>query len=38
VIGAVIIHNNVSIWYNAVIRGDYEPITILEDTNIRTAS
>ncbi|HSC33742.1 MAG TPA: gamma carbonic anhydrase family protein [Thermodesulfobacteriota bacterium] len=35
VIGSVIIHNNVSIWYNAVIRGDYEPIIILEDTNIQ---
>ncbi len=35
VIGSVIIHNNVSIWYNAVIRGDYEPIAILEDTNIQ---
>lgn len=35
VIGSVIIHNNVSIWYNVVIRGDYEPITILEDTNIQ---
>lgn len=35
VIGSVIIHNNVSIWYNAVVRGDYEPITILDDTNIQ---
>ena len=35
VIGSVIIHNNVSIWYNAVIRGDNEPITILDDTNIQ---
>ncbi|KAB2832651.1 MAG: gamma carbonic anhydrase family protein, partial [Candidatus Dadabacteria bacterium] len=35
VIGSVIIHNNVSIWYNAVIRGDYEPITIMDDTNIQ---
>lgn len=35
VIGSVIIHNNVSIWYNAIIRGDNEPITILYDTNIQ---
>lgn len=35
VIGSVIIYNNVSIWYNAVLRGDYEPITILENTNIQ---
>lgn len=35
VIGSVVIHNNVSIWFGAVLRGDYEPITILEDTNIQ---
>lgn len=35
VIGSVIIHNNVSVWYNAVIRGDNDPITIHEDTNIQ---
>lgn len=35
VIGSVVIHNNVSIWFNAVLRGDYEPITIHEDTNIQ---
>ncbi|MEQ9618310.1 MAG: gamma carbonic anhydrase family protein [Deltaproteobacteria bacterium] len=35
VIGSVIIHNNVSIWFNAVLRGDHDPITILEDTNIQ---
>ncbi len=35
VIGSVIIHNNVSIWYNAVIRGDNEYIAILENTNIQ---
>lgn len=35
VIGSVIIHNNVSIWFNAVIRGDNDPITIGEDTNIQ---
>lgn len=35
VIGSVIIHNNVSIWFNAVLRGDHDPITIHEDTNIQ---
>lgn len=35
VIGSVIIHNNVSVWFNAVIRGDNDPITIGEDTNIQ---
>ncbi len=34
-IGSVIIHNDVSIWFNAVIRGDHEPITIDEGTNIQ---
>lgn len=34
-IGSVIIHNNVSIWYNTVLRGDHDPITILENTNIQ---
>ena len=35
VIGSVIIHNNVSIWFNVVIRGDNDPITIGEGTNIQ---
>jgi carbonic anhydrase/acetyltransferase-like protein (isoleucine patch superfamily) len=35
VIGSVIINNNVSIWFNAVIRGDNEPIEIGENTNIQ---
>jgi carbonic anhydrase/acetyltransferase-like protein (isoleucine patch superfamily) len=35
VIGSVIINNNVSIWFNAVIRGDNEPIEIDENTNIQ---
>ena len=35
VIGSVIIHNDVSIWFNAVIRGDNDPITIGEGTNIQ---
>jgi len=35
VIGSVTIHNNVSIWFNAVIRGDNDPVTIGEGTNIQ---
>ena len=35
VIGSVVINNNVNIWFNAVIRGDNEPITIVEDTHIQ---
>jgi len=35
VIGSVIVNNNVSIWFNAVIRGDHEPISIGENTNIQ---
>ncbi len=35
VIGSVIVNNNVSIWFNAVIRGDNEPISIGENTNIQ---
>ncbi len=35
VIGSVVIHNNVSIWFNAVIRGDNDVITIGEGTNIQ---
>lgn len=35
VIGSVVLHNNVSIWFNAVVRGDNDPITIYEDTNIQ---
>ncbi|MGB3363688.1 MAG: gamma carbonic anhydrase family protein [Thermodesulfobacteriota bacterium] len=35
VIGSVIIHNDVSIWFNVVIRGDNDPITIGDGTNIQ---
>ncbi len=35
VIGSVIIHNNVSVWFGAVIRGDDDLITIEENTNIQ---
>ncbi|MBA4001442.1 gamma carbonic anhydrase family protein [Brevundimonas sp.] len=35
VIGDVILHPGASIWWNAVVRGDNEPITIGEDSNIQ---
>lgn len=34
-IGNVEMKNNVSIWYNAVLRGDIEPITIDENSNVQ---
>ena len=38
VVGRVRIENNVSIWFNAVIRGDNEQITIGENSNIQDGS
>ena len=35
VIGSVILENNVSIWFNVVIRGDNEPIRIGENSNVQ---
>lgn len=35
VIGAVILGDNVSIWFNAVLRGDIEPIHIGENSNVQ---
>jgi len=35
VIGLVALENNVSVWFNAVIRGDNELITIGENSNIQ---
>lgn len=35
IIGNVVLRENVSIWFNAVIRGDSEPIVIGEDSNIQ---
>lgn len=35
VIGRVILGRNVSIWYNSVLRGDNDPITIGDNTNIQ---
>jgi carbonic anhydrase/acetyltransferase-like protein (isoleucine patch superfamily) len=38
VIGSVKLENNVSIWFNAVIRGDNELITIGENSNVQDGS
>ena len=38
VIGSVVLGNNVSIWYNAVVRGDNEVITLGDETNIQDGS
>jgi len=38
VIGTVVMHNQASIWFNAVVRGDSDIITIGERTNIQDAS
>ncbi len=38
VIGDVILHPGASIWWNAVVRGDNEPITIGPDSNIQDGS
>ena len=35
VIGSVIIENNASIWFNAVIRGDNDTVSIGEGTNLQ---
>ena len=35
VIGTVILHDHVSVWFNATIRGDNEPIRIGAHTNIQ---
>ncbi len=38
VIGSVILHNQASVWYNAVVRGDNDTITIGERSNIQDAA
>ncbi len=35
VIGDIILHENASVWFNAVLRGDNEPITIGENSNVQ---
>jgi len=38
VIGTVILHHQASVWYNAVVRGDNDIITIGERSNIQDAA
>lgn len=38
VIGSVILENNASVWFNAVIRGDDDVITIGENSNVQDGS
>jgi carbonic anhydrase/acetyltransferase-like protein (isoleucine patch superfamily) len=38
VIGTVILHNEASVWFNAVVRGDNDIITLGERTNIQDAA
>ena len=38
VVGLVRLENNASIWFNAVLRGDHELITIGENSNVQDAS
>ena len=38
VLGNVLLERNASVWFGAVLRGDNDPITIGEDSNIQDAS
>jgi carbonic anhydrase/acetyltransferase-like protein (isoleucine patch superfamily) len=38
VIGSVVLENNASIWFNAVVRGDCDLITIGENSNVQDGS
>ena len=38
VIGTVVLHNRASVWFNAVVRGDNDIITLGERTNIQDAA
>ena len=35
VIGSVVLHANASVWFNAVLRGDRDVLTIGEDSNVQ---
>jgi carbonic anhydrase/acetyltransferase-like protein (isoleucine patch superfamily) len=35
VIGRVVLHRGASVWFNAVLRGDNEPMVVGEDSNIQ---
>ncbi len=34
-IGSVVLHENTSVWFNAVLRGDNEPIVVGEGSNVQ---
>lgn len=34
-IGSVVLHENASVWFNAVLRGDNEPIVVGEGSNVQ---
>ena len=38
VIGSVVMENNASVWFNAVVRGDNDVITIGENSNVQDGS
>lgn len=38
VIGSVVVQNNASIWFNAVVRGDNDIITLGENSNVQDSS
>ncbi len=38
VIGSVVLENNASVWFNCVLRGDNDVITIGENTNVQDGS
>lgn len=38
VLGRIILRENASVWFNAVLRGDNDPITIGENSNIQDGS
>jgi carbonic anhydrase/acetyltransferase-like protein (isoleucine patch superfamily) len=38
VVGNVILEDNASVWFNAVLRGDNEPITVGEGSNVQDGS
>lgn len=38
VIGSVILENNASVWFNAVVRGDCDVITVGENSNVQDGS
>jgi len=37
-IGKVILKKNANVWFNVVLRGDIEPITVGEDSNVQDGS